>query len=226
MIVSVTLLSVREEWRIGVNSTKFPNNRMVELNFREARINCCQIQLYGYKCMGNVYIVSGENKQNSSVPWNSSGLKSNAKNPIEILKSTCCTYCPEAFFLFHGLCALVYFRERGKYSSTFSTHLVLVYYNIKNLSRFINLLADPAYLEPADVRQQLSHYQLASRSQMSGSSPGGSTVVDNRPEGILTCEFCEFSSGYMQSLRRHYRDRHGGKKLFKCKDCSFFTCYK
>ncbi|XP_074546034.1 zinc finger protein 462 isoform X2 [Halichoeres trimaculatus] len=86
---------------------------------------------------------------------------------------------------------------------------------------------DPSYLEPADVRQQLSHYQLASRSQMSsGSTPGGSTVADNRPDGILTCEFCEFSSGYMQSLRRHYRDRHGGKKLFKCKDCSFFTCYK
>uniref|UniRef100_A0A3Q0SJ36 Zinc finger protein 462 n=1 Tax=Amphilophus citrinellus TaxID=61819 RepID=A0A3Q0SJ36_AMPCI len=86
---------------------------------------------------------------------------------------------------------------------------------------------DPSYLEPADVRQQLSHYQLASRSQMSSSSaPGGSTVADNRPDNILTCEFCEFSSGYMQSLRRHYRDRHGGKKLFKCKDCSFFTCYK
>ncbi|XP_034457802.1 LOW QUALITY PROTEIN: zinc finger protein 462 [Hippoglossus hippoglossus] len=86
---------------------------------------------------------------------------------------------------------------------------------------------DPSYLETADVRQQLSHYQLASRSHMSsGSAPGGSTVGDNRPDGILTCEFCEFSSGYMQSLRRHYRDRHGGKKLFKCKDCSFFTCYK
>ncbi|XP_072227493.1 zinc finger protein 462 isoform X2 [Leuresthes tenuis] len=86
---------------------------------------------------------------------------------------------------------------------------------------------DPSYLEPADVRQQLSHYKLASRSQMSSSSkPGGSTASDGRPDGVLTCEFCEFSSGYMQSLRRHYRDRHGGKKLFKCKDCSFFTCYK
>ncbi|XP_047425031.1 zinc finger protein 462 isoform X2 [Mugil cephalus] len=86
---------------------------------------------------------------------------------------------------------------------------------------------DPSYLEPADVRQQLSHYQLASRGQMSsGSTPGGSTLVDNRPDTVLKCEFCEFSSGYMQSLRRHYRDRHGGKKLFKCKDCSFFTCYK
>ncbi|KAM6901865.1 zinc finger protein 462 [Lycodopsis pacificus] len=83
-------------------------------------------------------------------------------------------------------------------------------------------LDDPSYLETADVRQQLSHYQLAARSQMSS----GSTMADNRPDSVLTCEFCEFSSGYMQSLRRHYRDRHGGKKLFKCKDCSFFTCYK
>ncbi|CAG5867547.1 unnamed protein product [Menidia menidia] len=86
---------------------------------------------------------------------------------------------------------------------------------------------DPSYLEPADVRQQLSHYKLASRSQMSSSSKlGGPTAFDGRPDGVLTCEFCEFSSGYMQSLRRHYRDRHGGKKLFKCKDCSFFTCNK
>ncbi|XP_061655991.1 zinc finger protein 462 isoform X2 [Phyllopteryx taeniolatus] len=77
---------------------------------------------------------------------------------------------------------------------------------------------DASYWEPADVREQLSHYQIASRSHV---SPG-----DHRPDSILTCEFCEFSSGYMQSLRRHYRDRHGGKKLFKCKDCSFFTCYK
>ncbi|XP_046724222.1 zinc finger protein 462 isoform X4 [Silurus meridionalis] len=94
------------------------------------------------------------------------------------------------------------------------------------------------YLEPPDVQQQLSHYQLASRNQapptLLSVSPGpspstgvealGAALV--RPEANLTCEFCEFSSGYMQSLRRHYRDRHGGKKLFKCKDCSFFTCYK
>ncbi|KTG35034.1 hypothetical protein cypCar_00042426 [Cyprinus carpio] len=85
------------------------------------------------------------------------------------------------------------------------------------------------YLEPADVQQQLSHFQLASRVQADVSSsppPLESPVPQARPDSILTCEFCEFSSGYMQSLRRHYRDRHGGKKLFKCKDCSFFTCYK
>ncbi|XP_041916495.1 zinc finger protein 462 isoform X1 [Alosa sapidissima] len=86
---------------------------------------------------------------------------------------------------------------------------------------------EPGYLEPADVQQQLSHYQLASRNQSSCSPPAASGVVaESRPDSVLTCEFCEFSSGYMQSLRRHYRDRHGGKKLFKCKDCSFFTCYK
>ncbi|MBN3316972.1 ZN462 protein, partial [Atractosteus spatula] len=84
-----------------------------------------------------------------------------------------------------------------------------------------------SYSEPPDVQQQLSHYQLAARSNSSASpTPLPSTTSEVKAEGLLTCEFCEFSSGYMQSLRRHYRDRHGGKKLFKCKDCSFFTCYK
>nr|XP_057907738.1 zinc finger protein 462 isoform X2 [Doryrhamphus excisus] len=85
-------------------------------------------------------------------------------------------------------------------------------------------LEDPSYWEQEDFSQQLGLYQTASRSHASSSSSHG--LADNRPDSILTCEFCEFSSGYMQSLRRHYRDRHGGKKLFKCKDCSFFTCYK
>lgn len=86
---------------------------------------------------------------------------------------------------------------------------------------------EPTYLEPADVRQQLSQYQLASRCQMStGSTSGATAMIDHRPEGIYTCEYCEFNSGYIQSLRRHYRDRHGGQKLFKCKDCPFFTCDK
>ncbi|KAJ8415610.1 hypothetical protein AAFF_G00425900 [Aldrovandia affinis] len=84
---------------------------------------------------------------------------------------------------------------------------------------------ESAYSEPPDVQQQLSHYQLAVHSQAS-SSPPAPPEAETRPEGFLTCEFCDFSSGYIQSLRRHCRDRHGGKKLFKCKDCSFFTCYK
>ncbi len=96
---------------------------------------------------------------------------------------------------------------------------------------FVVSESSAGYLEPADVQQQLSHFQLASRVQAEVcSSPSDPPLEDPapqaRPDSILTCEFCEFSSGYMQSLRRHYRDRHGGKKLFKCKDCSFFTCYK
>ncbi|MEQ2177785.1 hypothetical protein GOODEAATRI_007240, partial [Goodea atripinnis] len=100
---------------------------------------------------------------------------------------------------------------------------------------------DPSDLESADVCQQLSHYQLASRSPMSSSfQPGGSTACDGRADAILTCEFCEFSSGYMQSLRRHYRDRHEERVVpleisrsklshyleglvFSCHKCSF-TC--
>ncbi|XP_062867067.1 zinc finger protein 462 isoform X2 [Trichomycterus rosablanca] len=94
------------------------------------------------------------------------------------------------------------------------------------------------YLEPPDVQQQLNHYQLASRNlappALHSGSPDPSAPGETEPLGgalprldsALICEFCEFTSGYMQSLRRHYRDRHGGKKLFKCKDCSFFTCYK
>ncbi|KAJ8286619.1 hypothetical protein GJAV_G00041220 [Gymnothorax javanicus] len=84
---------------------------------------------------------------------------------------------------------------------------------------------EPTYLEPPDVQQQLCHYQLASKIQTTASPPEP-TVAEPQLDTTLTCEFCTFSSGYMQSLRRHYRDRHGGKKLFKCKDCSFFTCYK
>ncbi|XP_018610007.1 zinc finger protein 462 isoform X2 [Scleropages formosus] len=84
---------------------------------------------------------------------------------------------------------------------------------------------EPTYLELPDVQQQLSHHQLGSHNQAT-SSPPLSLGMEPRLDGVLTCEFCDFSSGYMQSLRRHYRDRHGGKKLFKCKDCSFFTCHK
>ncbi|XP_028828507.1 zinc finger protein 462 isoform X1 [Denticeps clupeoides] len=85
---------------------------------------------------------------------------------------------------------------------------------------------EQGFLEPADIQQQLSHYQLASKIPVSSSPEAPSGVMEAHPDGILTCEFCDFSSGYMQSLRRHYRDRHGGKKLFKCKDCTFFTCNK
>ncbi|KFV63827.1 Zinc finger protein 462 [Dryobates pubescens] len=89
---------------------------------------------------------------------------------------------------------------------------------------------DSSYSEPPDVQQQLNHYQSAALARNNSSiSPiplSGSAAGLEKTEAILNCEFCEFSSGYIQSIRRHYRDKHGGKKLFKCKDCSFYTGFK
>lgn len=89
---------------------------------------------------------------------------------------------------------------------------------------------DSSYSEPPDVQQQLNHYQSAALARNNNNvSPiplSGSAAGMEKTEAILNCEFCEFSSGYIQSIRRHYRDKHGGKKLFKCKDCSFYTGFK
>ncbi|CAI5796665.1 zinc finger protein 462 isoform X1 [Podarcis lilfordi] len=86
---------------------------------------------------------------------------------------------------------------------------------------------DSSYSEPPDVQQQLNHYQSAALARNNNNiSPVPLSGADQKTEAILNCEFCEFSSGYIQSIRRHYRDKHGGKKLFKCKDCSFYTGFK
>lgn len=90
---------------------------------------------------------------------------------------------------------------------------------------------DSSYSEPPDVQQQLNHYQSAAlarnNSRVSPVPLAGATAgTEQKAEAVLHCEFCEFSSGYIQSIRRHYRDKHGGKKLFKCKDCSFYTGFK
>ena len=93
------------------------------------------------------------------------------------------------------------------------------------------LSTDSSYSEPPDVQQQLNHYQSAALARNNSRvSPvplsGAAGGAEQKTEAILHCEFCEFSSGYIQSIRRHYRDKHGGKKLFKCKDCSFYTGFK
>ncbi|XP_063770207.1 zinc finger protein 462 isoform X1 [Pseudophryne corroboree] len=92
-------------------------------------------------------------------------------------------------------------------------------------------LDDSLYSEPPDVQQQLNHYQSAALARSNCNSSPTPLSVANSPseqkdEAALNCEFCDFSSGYIQSIRRHYRDKHGGKKLFKCKDCTFYTCFK
>ncbi|XP_069096049.1 zinc finger protein 462 isoform X2 [Pleurodeles waltl] len=84
---------------------------------------------------------------------------------------------------------------------------------------------DNSYSEPPDVQQQLNHYQSAVLAK-NNSHAGPGSKGDQKPEAVHNCEFCDFSSGYIQSIRRHYRDKHGGKKLFKCKDCPFYTAFK
>ncbi|XP_075682280.1 zinc finger protein 462 isoform X2 [Rhinoderma darwinii] len=103
----------------------------------------------------------------------------------------------------------------------------------KQSSRFgkEHRLLDSLYSEPPDVQQQLNHYQSAAQARNnSNNSPAPLLMANGSPElkeeAVLNCEFCDFSSGYIQSIRRHYRDKHGGKKLFKCKDCTFYTCFK
>lgn len=79
------------------------------------------------------------------------------------------------------------------------------------------------------MQQQLNHYQsaaLARNNSRVSPVPLSGAAGEPKAEAVLHCEFCEFSSGYIQSIRRHYRDKHGGKKLFKCKDCSFYTGFK
>ncbi|XP_071588054.1 zinc finger protein 462 isoform X2 [Heliangelus exortis] len=103
-------------------------------------------------------------------------------------------------------------------------------YNSRLKTHILKAHADSSYSEPPDVQQQLNHYQSAALARNNNNfSPvplSGTAAGVEKMEVILNCEFCEFSSGYIQSIRRHYRDKHGGKKLFKCKDCSFYTGFK
>ncbi|XP_039399550.1 zinc finger protein 462 isoform X5 [Mauremys reevesii] len=104
-------------------------------------------------------------------------------------------------------------------------------YNSRLKTHILKAHADSSYSEPPDVQQQLNHYQSAALARNNNNiSPiplsGAAAGAEQKTEAILNCEFCEFSSGYIQSIRRHYRDKHGGKKLFKCKDCSFYTGFK
>ncbi|XP_077201478.1 zinc finger protein 462 isoform X4 [Paroedura picta] len=100
-------------------------------------------------------------------------------------------------------------------------------YNSRLKTHLLKAHADSSYSEPPDVQQQLNHYQSAALARNNNNiSPVPLSGADQKTEVILNCEFCEFSSGYIQSIRRHYRDKHGGKKLFKCKDCSFYTGFK
>lgn len=81
-------------------------------------------------------------------------------------------------------------------------------------------LAESLYLEPPDVQRQLNHYSLmAQASTISKTNVEEAKLPDN---SLLPCEFCNFNTGHLSSVRRHYLNRHG-KKMLRCKDCNFFT---
>ncbi|GAA6218702.1 zinc finger protein 462-like [Lates japonicus] len=76
------------------------------------------------------------------------------------------------------------------------------------------------YLEPPDVQRQLNHYNLMAQTGVS--SKANLQDTDLPENSLLDCEFCNFSTGHLSSMRRHYINRHG-KKIHRCKDCDFFT---
>uniref|UniRef100_A0A8V0YH43 Zinc finger protein 462 n=1 Tax=Gallus gallus TaxID=9031 RepID=A0A8V0YH43_CHICK len=170
----------------------------------------------------------------SSVSATVKGLRSHERSHLALAMFTredkySCQYCSFVSAFRHNLdrhmqthhghhkpfrCKLCPFKS--SYNSRLKTHILKAH-------------ADSSYSEPPDVQQQLNHYQSAALARNNNVSPiplSGSAAGMEKTEAILNCEFCEFSSGYIQSIRRHYRDKHGGKKLFKCKDCSFYTGFK
>ncbi|KAM9858579.1 zinc finger protein 462-like [Aulostomus maculatus] len=76
------------------------------------------------------------------------------------------------------------------------------------------------YWEPPAVRQQLNQFSFMVQNSASTKATAQETALAN--SSLLRCELCNFSSGHLASFRRHYLNRHG-KKLFKCKDCDFYT---
>ncbi|XP_068167996.1 RE1-silencing transcription factor-like [Antennarius striatus] len=70
------------------------------------------------------------------------------------------------------------------------------------------------YLEHPDVQRQLNQY--------SSMAQAGAVSNVEMESSLLHCEVCNFTTGHLSSMRRHYMNRHG-KKILRCKDCNFFT---
>ncbi|KAF7660214.1 hypothetical protein LDENG_00286170, partial [Lucifuga dentata] len=93
----------------------------------------------------------------------------------------------------------------------------------KSSSCFINMKLGSLHLEPPDVQRQLNHYSLMAQTSVSAEA---TPEEINLPEDdLFHCELCNFITGHLSSIRRHYLNRHG-KRLFRCKDCRFFTGFR
>ncbi|XP_024131126.1 zinc finger protein 462 [Oryzias melastigma] len=79
---------------------------------------------------------------------------------------------------------------------------------------------ESVYSEPPDVQRQLNHYNLMAQNPSKDSDSFSSPKLAKSRR--FYCEFCDFETEHPSSIRRHYLSQHG-KKILRCKDCSFFT---
>ncbi|KAI3371979.1 hypothetical protein L3Q82_006851 [Scortum barcoo] len=85
---------------------------------------------------------------------------------------------------------------------------------------FMKKHQESLYSEPPDVQRQLNHYSLMAKASAASTA---NVQKDKSPKaGLLHCERCNFNTGNLSRMRRHYLNRHG-KKILRCKECSFFT---
>uniref|UniRef100_A0A3P9A444 C2H2-type domain-containing protein n=1 Tax=Esox lucius TaxID=8010 RepID=A0A3P9A444_ESOLU len=87
-----------------------------------------------------------------------------------------------------------------------------------------DLTESKSYSEPPDVLRQLKHYRHLAQAKAPGPPEPKSTGTTQ--DGLFACEFCTYTSTYIKSMRRHYISRHNGKRIVRCKDCSFFTGFR
>ncbi|XP_026041939.1 zinc finger protein 462-like isoform X2 [Astatotilapia calliptera] len=107
-------------------------------------------------------------------------------------------------------------EERFKESSNSSEKMN----SLPEIDERPELIKGSLYLEPPDVRRQLNHYTMMAQSSIKSKV---NVQLSKLPENsVLHCEFCNFSTGHLSSIRRHCLNRHG-KKILRCKDCNFFT---
>uniref|UniRef100_A0A8D3E7D7 C2H2-type domain-containing protein n=1 Tax=Scophthalmus maximus TaxID=52904 RepID=A0A8D3E7D7_SCOMX len=151
----------------------------------------------------NVALVKTFSLQTSPLPSPSKPADPEPPEPSEESKRTC-RHCGRTFMSLKGLRS----HERS--------HAALA-------SAVCHTVTGSLYLEPPDVQRQLNHYMLMA--QTGDASKVNQQIPDLNENGLLHCEFCNFNTGHMSSVRRHYLNRHG-KKILRCKDCSFFTALR
>lgn len=112
------------------------------------------------------------------------------------------------------------FDEEPQHTQGKASQFCLINLQMKNPYTEICCALAESYSEPPDVQRQLNHYTLmAQAGDASKANTEGSRVAEN---SLFHCEVCNFNTGHLSSMRRHYLNRHG-KKMLKCRDCNFFS---